>query len=402
MRIAYMFTTFPKLSERFFLREVQTLREQGVAIEVYSMIGGQELAEAGEVRHFRGMDWVLVWFELLIWMIRKPLVTLRLLAMLNPFRYRSLINYGENALGLAFAVRFARAFSKEGFAFCHGTWATAPGMAAYALLQLIGQAYTLEAHAYDVFRNGGDAYLVRKLSAAQALRSSTEATAGELRQRLANAEAVGPDPICVRRGLQRIPEYQAPSYLPAAPLRVVSVGRLIEKKGYLEQLEIFRYWRDLNIPFEAKIIGEGGLDGALKQRIQDLDLTGQVTLTGKLDYAAVDGAYRAANLFLFNGKISASGDRDGFPNVIGEAMSFGLPIFTTDVSGTTEGVRQGYTGFIIDGQNPQDAAIQIYLQMQSVDTLHAVTHAAYDWVSREFSVAHNVRKLRAQLWGLSD
>ena len=47
MRVAYLFTTFPKLSERFFLREVQELRKQGMELEVYSMIGGIDHEEGG-------------------------------------------------------------------------------------------------------------------------------------------------------------------------------------------------------------------------------------------------------------------------------------------------------------------------------------------------------------------
>ena len=75
-------------------------------------------------------------------------------------------------------------------------------------------------------------------------------------------------------------------------------------------------------------------------------------LTGKLEYAQVEALYAQANLFLFTGLVSASGDRDGFPNVIGEAMAHSLPVFTTDVSGTTEGVRDGVRGTVVDLAHP--------------------------------------------------
>ena len=90
--------------------------------------------------------------------------------------------FWENSLGLAFALRFARQFRDEGYDYVHATWATAPGMAAYVLQQLSGQFYTLEAHAYDVFRDGGDALLGPKLQQASAIRSSTDATTHALRR----------------------------------------------------------------------------------------------------------------------------------------------------------------------------------------------------------------------------
>jgi glycosyltransferase involved in cell wall biosynthesis len=119
---------------------------------------------------------------------------------------------------------------------------------------------------------------------------------------------------------------------------------------------------------------------------------------GRLDYADVEMHYRTSDLFLFAGRVSASGDRDGFPNVIGEAMSYGLPVFSSDVSGTTEGVKEGYTGYIIDPRDAESAARTIFLKMQSLDALLAVRVQAYRWVQKEFLTSTNVTKLRLALW----
>lgn len=398
MRIAYLFTTFPKLSERFFLREVAALRARGLELEVYSMIGGEAVAEAGAVRHFRALDWLMLVPELAGWLLRRPGVSAGLLWQLRPWRYRSLTNWGENALGLALAVRFARHFAKRGYRCTHATWATAPAMASDALRRLVGLPYTMEAHAYDVFRDGGDALLEQKLAAAQCIRSSTEATASELRKRMEMA-GISTPVVCIRRGLDAFPEMSPPQYAPGAPLRVLSVGRLIEKKGYLLQLAVFREWQRRGIAFRAEIVGEGPLRSQIETRIRQYGLVDQVTLTGKLSHAEVDRCYRSADLFLFCGQVSASGDRDGFPNVIGEAMAYALPVFTTDVSGTTEGVVDGETGYVIDLADAAVCAERIHAQMQDAAALQRVTTQALDWLHREFSTAENVRRLAQTLWG---
>ena len=396
MRIAYIFTTFPKLSEQFFLREVIELQRQGLSLDIYSMLGGHADSEAGPVRCMRWLDWLCFVLELLYWLIVRPVTMLRLIKQLVCTRYGSWTNLGENLLGFAFAVRFARRFKHLDYTFSHATWATGPGMAVSALKALIGQPYTLEAHAYDVFRDGGDALLATKLQGAEALRSSTEATTRELQVRLGPGHTT--EVVCVRRGLTAIPEYRAP-ISPVKTLEVLSVGRLIEKKGYFDQLAIYAALKACSMPFHASIVGEGPLYAALEGKIAELGLCGQVTLTGKLEYAQVEVLYAQANLFLFTGVVSASGDRDGFPNVIGEAMAHSLPIFTTDVSGTTEGVPHGIRGTVIDLATPERSAAQIVTVMQDAAALPRLTRAAHDWVLSDFQVQCNVRKLRAALWG---
>jgi glycosyltransferase involved in cell wall biosynthesis len=247
-----------------------------------------------------------------------------------------------------------------------------------------------------VFRDGGDALLATKLQAAEALRSSTEATTRALQARLAPSSET--QVVCVRRGLAGIPLYRAPT-TPEVALEILSVGRLIEKKGYFDQLAIYAALKARGISFHVSIVGEGPLRADLDRKIAELGLRGHVTLSGKLEYAQVEALYAQANLFLFTGVVSASGDRDGFPNVIGEAMAHSVPIFTTDVSGTTEGVAHGIRGTVIDLADPQQTATQIFELMQDLAELQRLTRAAHDWVASDFQVERNVRTLRAALWG---
>lgn len=403
MKIAYIFTTFPKLSEQFFLREVLELQRQGVELQLYSVFGGLDESEAGPVTRMHFSDWLCLFVELLYWLFRRPRVVLGTVCKLLPIGYGSWTNYGENALGIAFGLRFARNFRDAGCTSIHATWATAPGMVVALVDQLTGIGYTMEAHAYDVFRDGGDAFLTAKLAGARAVRSSTDATAAELRLRLSQADlssgCVRPTVHCIRRGLTGIPDFKSPSVLSAGRrLRAITVGRLIEKKGYFKQLEIYKAWQDQGVDFEATIVGEGPLYKDLQAAVVQLELDQSVKLVGKLEYAAVTELYAQSDLFVFTGVVSESGDRDGFPNVIGEAMAHSLPIFTTDVSGTTEGVPDGIRGTVIGLVDPAQTASQIVAVMQDSERLEPMTRAAYEWIVSDFQVASNVRKLKRALW----
>jgi colanic acid/amylovoran biosynthesis glycosyltransferase len=393
-KVAYIFTTFPKLSERFFLREVEALRAQGFEFDLCSLIGGRSESTVGPVQEMGFLGWVGLPVELLYWLSVRPRALCSILSRVLSRGYGSWTNYGENLLGVAFAVRFAREFRGRSYRCSHATWATGPGMAVWTFKQLIDLPYTLEAHAYDVFRDGGDRFLAEKLAEAQAIRSSTESTAAELRRVLAD-ESV--PVVCVRRGLTTIPEYKQPSPI-GAVLHVLSVGRLIEKKGYDRQLSLFAHWLAQGVSFRASIVGEGPLWAELERKIDTLGLQGVVELTGKLNYDAVEMKYRDADLFLFSGRISASGDRDGFPNVIGEAMAASVPVFSTDVSGTTEGVHDRATGFIIDLSNEVRVAGEIEQAMADHELIVTITEQAHRWITESFCVDANVRRLKRSLW----
>ena len=381
------------------MREVIELQRQGFALDIYSMFGGYKNSKAGPVYCMSWMDWFVFVFELLYWLIVRPVRMLVLIGRLFAKRYGSWINFAENLLGFAFGVCFARRFIRHDYRCAHATWATGPGMAVYVLKDLTGLSYTMEAHAYDVFRDGGDAFLVHKCKEAKALRSSTETTRRKLESCFGTS--ITTQVSCVRRGLFEIPLYRTPT-TPVTKLHVLSVGRLIEKKGYLQQLEIYRELLTCGMPFHVNIVGEGPLKPKIEARIAALGLGEYVTLAGKLEYPQVEAMYAQANLFLFSGVVAASGDRDGFPNVIGEAMAHSLPVFTTDVSGTTEGVPHDVRGTVIDLAHPQQTAAHIVEVMQDALKLERLTHAAHAWVLTDFQVGVNMQRLRQVLWGAPD
>lgn len=129
---------------------------------------------------------------------------------------------------------------------------------------------------------------------------------------------------------------------------VLSVGRLIDSKHHDDLIRIFAEIDALN--WRLVIVG----DDALKQRnrekleqlITDLQMEGRVILAGKrLD---VDHFYSKAKIFAF------TSSSEGFPNVIGEAMSAALPVVAYDcIAGPSDLIEDNETGFLIELHNKQ-------------------------------------------------
>lgn len=149
------------------------------------------------------------------------------------------------------------------------------------------------------------------------------------------------------------------SRLPGPPARretdgaatILSVGRLVEKKGYDLLLDaLARLPGDLDWRFVH--IGGGELGDDLKRRAEALGIEGRVEWRGAQARDAVFAAMRGADLFVLPSRITGSGDRDGLPNVLMEAASQKLPVLSTDISAIPEFVEDGVSGRLVP---PEDA-----------------------------------------------
>ena len=138
---------------------------------------------------------------------------------------------------------------------------------------------------------------------------------------------------------------------PRNPVVLLSVGRLVAKKGYDDLLAALALlpsgleWRFVHI-------GGGTLAPALRRQAERIGLARRIEWRGALAQPDVLAGYRAADLFVLAAKPARDGDRDGLPNVLMEAQSQRLACVATDVSGIPELIEHGVTGLLTAPNNP--------------------------------------------------
>lgn len=138
---------------------------------------------------------------------------------------------------------------------------------------------------------------------------------------------------------------------PNDPLIILSVGRLVAKKGTedllhgLSRLPSDMHWRLVHI-------GDGPLRASVTALADELKLTQRIDWRGAQPQDAVLAAYRAADLFVLASRIAEDGDRDGLPNVLMEAQSQALPCIATRVSAIPELIENGKTGLLVPPGDP--------------------------------------------------
>ena len=152
--------------------------------------------------------------------------------------------------------------------------------------------------------------------------------------------------------LSRFPATPAPQGMRdggdgADPVRLISVGRAVAKKGYDVLLDaLARLPADLN--WHLTHIGGGELREELRAQAERLGLSGRIDWQGAQAQADVLAAYRASDLFVLASRIAPDGDRDGLPNVLLEAMSQGVPCVATRVSAIPELIVDGENGYLCE------------------------------------------------------
>jgi glycosyltransferase involved in cell wall biosynthesis len=134
----------------------------------------------------------------------------------------------------------------------------------------------------------------------------------------------------------------------ATRCRFLAVGRLVAKKGPLATLRAFARCHARVPGCQLTLIGDGPLAGAARRLCADLGLGEHVRFLGSQPREVVAAELAAASVFVQHSVTAASGDREGWPVSIAEAMAAGLPVVATRHAGILEQVAEGQSGFLVD------------------------------------------------------
>lgn len=380
--IAYLLKGYPRLSELFIASEISRLEEAGVALRLFVLKQPDEQTRHAVIDRINARPEYLSSVTsvsgtpLLAWLVsnvptflpalarvarRRPVGLARALAAAARQSARARpsawsLPRKKLAKELLQAVEVAdRLLADPRIRHLHAHFAHSTTTVAWLSSLITGLPFSFTGHAKDIYETslnpGG--LLRRKLVAARFAVTCTEAN-------LRHLEALAPDAVVhvVYHGLNADLE----KLLVSAPeksarngrLELLAVGRVVGKKGFDVLVEACGALREMTVPFAATIIGEEGeSSGAIRHSIDVLGLGGQVTLAGPLTQAGLLEHYRRATAFCLPCRLLASGDRDGIPNVLVEAMACGVPVVTTGVSGIPELVEHEVNGLLVP---PDDAA----------------------------------------------
>lgn len=143
--------------------------------------------------------------------------------------------------------------------------------------------------------------------------------------------------------------------------RVLFVGRLVEKKGLIHLIEAVRGIDDSKV--ELRVVGDGPLRTELEAAASGLN----VTFLGALGRQQLAAEYGSAAVAAFPSVLAASGDQDGLPVALLEAMSTGAPVVVSDLPGLAEAVVDGVSGRVVQPGSASELAASIRELLANAD-----------------------------------
>ena len=410
--VAYILKGFPRLSETFIASEIYRMEQEGLRLRLIVIKPADEDVHHEVVDRIKAKPCYLPPTSSLSgvplpWWVAKHLrsflpVILRVI-LRHPFG-----TVRAAAAAFAQAVRSRRrltswprkVYMKEFFLaaavadklsdapdvrhvhahFCHGattvTWLAA---------MMTGLSFSFTAHAKDIYCDtlNPAGLLKRKMDAARFVVTCTDANR-EYLQRLSRTKV-----HCIYHGLNAdftrlLKEHAGPSTRNGR-IRLLSVGRLVEKKGFDIFVEACGILRRRGVAFESVIVGEDGEHTEeVKRRIASHNLEQSVRLIGPMPQARLFEEYQRATMFCLPCRVLDNGDRDGIPNVLVEAMACGLPVVTTAISGIPEVVKDEINGLLVPTENPEALADALMRINQDHSLARRLSAEARSTVSERF------------------
>ncbi len=402
MKVAYLVSRFPKITETFILAEMIAVEQEDVRVELYPLQRERTSVMHPEAHafmaraHFHPFVSPAIVSAHLYFLRRRPLTYLRTLGTLLRANWGSARYFAGALVFFPKAVYFARQMQAEGIEHIHAHFASHPAAVAYVIHRLTGIPYSFTAHGSDLHR---DKHMLReKVASAAFVVTISNFNKEIIVQECGEAWRAKIHVVHCGVDTQVFQPRQPPvAREPSRPFTILCVGTLHEVKGQTYLVEACRQLLRKGVPFECHFVGDGPDLEKLTRQVEEAGLENHVRFHGRRTRHEVLKLLQGADVLVAPSVPSRDGRREGIPVVLMEAMACGLPVVASRLSGIPELVDHGENGFLVrpgDVGGIVEALLRLYRDPVLRTRLGIHGRAK---VLREFDVRRNAETL-AQLF----
>lgn len=345
MRLGYLYSRYPVISQTFCDAEMLALERRGVDLEIasinppfMSLRHGHRANLRAEVRYAPPPRVVRTMAQL----ARRDGIWPAALVAEHEARYGPAFKAERRARNALF---FAEQFARSGVAHFHVHFARNATHTALFIKEISKIGFSFTAHAQDFMLDVGSDELLREMCREAAF---VVAVSDYSRELLVHKCPDAAEKIHrIYNGIDLRKFQTGPPRSPTLRTRILSIGRLIEFKGFRDLIAACAELKKRGIQFECEIIGEGPLRGALQDAIAAAGLDSIVRLPGALPQEEVVRRLADCDVFALACIVDRKGASDILPTVILEAMATARPIVSTRLAAVPEIVRDGESGLLV-------------------------------------------------------
>jgi len=392
VRIAFIVTAFPALSETFILNQITGLIDRGHEVDIYADYPRNEPKLHPDVEKYgllnrtyyppRRPDNKLLRLLKGIWLLatnyyKSPLVLLR---SLNVFKY------GKQARSLMLFYKVIPFLRKQPYDIihCHFGMNGIRGVLWRDIGALQGKLITTF-YGYDIsvyLQEFGDRIYDRLFDAADLLFPISKYMKSRLLKLGCNDQKI----ILHRIGIDCKKFSFAPRQLRAdGRIRLVTIARLVEKKGVEYGIRAVAKLA-FNQNIEYNIVGDGPLREDLQRLIQELDVSDVVKLLGWKQQQEIIEILNNSDILLAPSVTSRDSDQEGTPVVLMEAMAMGLPVVSTLHSGIPELIENGVSGFLVPERDVSALAEKLSYLSEHPESWPEIGKNGHAYVEEYYSI----------------
>jgi colanic acid/amylovoran biosynthesis glycosyltransferase len=364
-RVGYYLWKFPVLTQTFVQREIDALHRAGKRITVFADVAGEPALLDAEARAFAEATHYLMPIDrqhlrayLRRFLGHCPLTLANVLSFTVSHRYAAHKSRAEDFKIVRRVIYLAGQLQDRGVTHLHCPWADLSSFVGMLAARLADVSYSVQARASaDLYRNRSRWALAEKLATAQFVVTGSEFNRLFLECVLPPDHApihVVYEGVNVRRLMPR-----SRHRLVGTPVRILSVGRMIEEKGFLFLLRALALLRERGHNVRCVIVGgadterTAGYDQQVTALCSALKLQDCVRFAGALPFDQVLGEYQRADIFALPCVVARDGSRDVTPNALIEAMAMKLPVVATNMTAIPEIVEHRVTGILVPPRHHQ-------------------------------------------------
>jgi glycosyltransferase involved in cell wall biosynthesis len=408
--VGYLLRSYPRLSQTFVLNEILSLERRGVRLQLFALSNPHETevqAEVAEVRapiHYlersagsvaASVRRVIEHGRAIIAGPRRYLSTLLFVLrhgeLDSAYRTATRLQCFQYAVRLRNVARTMERDSRIRIDHLHAHFAHDPALVALLTQRMAGIPFSFTAHARDLYQVP-PASLARRVEEATAVVACCATNADYLSRTLSPHQHRKIRLIHHGVDTNRFRPAATPSLNTAPPL-ILSVGRLVEKKGFDDLIMACRELERKHIAFRCEVYGDGPERERLQELIDSWALADRVVLFGARPVRKIIPAYQDADVFALTPFVTEDGDRDGIPNVLLEAMASGLPVVTTGAGGISELVQDGVNGLLSEPRDVKGIAANLRRLLSDPSLRSRLGVLARRTVTHDFDSRASTRQL---------
>lgn len=395
--VAYVLLRFPCVTETFIAEEIRNVQEQGIKIHLYSLLVRRDklIQPVSQnllplVQYVPGLCNLSLLLSQAYYIIKAPTRYFSLLKVIlkqptprNSFLLRRLVIFFKG-------VWLARKLEHTPVKLIHTHFAWVSAIAGIVVSQLLDIPFTVTCHAYDIYSERND---LLPLACRFANRIITISETNKRAIIEMNPDLPAANVEVLHCGIDLEYFHDVPARPINKTIQITSVGSLVDKKGHEYLIRACSLLKMQKVDFQSIIVGSGSLERPLKNLIHELELENHVTMVGAKTQEWVRDRLSNSDLFVLACVTEDSGERDGIPVALMEALAMGVPVISTPVSGIPELVRDEVTGLLVPERNAERLAKAICRLAEDKSLRQKMLSDGLDLITREYNIRINSHRL---------